>query len=131
MWILWNKSVSKYLHSFPNGKWECDLFLFMRIWCCNYRIMHYWLSSNHVLTIILSYDVHHVHESQSDDMDHQWSQNTLLIDITKMTFLNIISHNIYYYHLSPWYILWCGNATTLIIPKKNLISFHINAIWPE
>ena len=102
----------------------------MRIWCCNYRIMHYWLSSNHVLIIILSYDVHHVHESQSDDMDHQWSQNTILIDIIKMTFLSIISHNIYYYHLSPWYIL-CGNATTLIIRKKNLISFHINALWPE
>ena len=65
--------------------------------------MHYWLSSNHVLIIILSDDVHHVHESQSDDVDHQWPQNTILIDIIKMTFLNIISHNIYYYHLSPGY----------------------------
>ena len=62
--------------------------------------MQYWLSSNHVLIIIPSYDVHHVHESQSDGMDHQWSQNTMLIDIIKMTFLYIISRNIYYYHLS-------------------------------
>ena len=92
--------------------------LSMRIWCSNYSYMQYWLSSNHILIIIPSYDVHHVHESQSDGMDHQWFQNTILIDIIKMTFLYIISHNIYYYHLSPWYILWCGNATTLIIPKK-------------
>ena len=94
------------------------MFLLMRIWCSNYRNMQYWLSSYHVLIIIPSYDVHHVHESQSDGMDHQWFQNTILIDIIKMTFPYIISHNIYYYHLSPWYILWCGNATTLIIWKK-------------
>ena len=74
-----------------------------------------------------SYDVHHVHESQSDGMDHQWLQNTIPTDIIKMTFLYIISHYIYYYHLSPWYILWCENMITL----KTLISFHINAIWPE
>ena len=67
--------------------------------------MHYWLSSNHVLIIILSYDVHHVHESQSDGMDHQWSQNTKykILHIIKMTFLYIISHNIYNYHLIPGY----------------------------
>ena len=70
------------------------------------------------LIIFPSYDIHHVHESQSDGMDHQWFQNTILIDIIKMTFLCIICHNIYYYHLSPWYILWYGNATTSIIPKK-------------
>ena len=131
MLILWNKSGRKYLHSLLNGEWECDLFFFMRIWCSTYRSMQYWLSSNHVLIIIPSYDVHHVHESQSDGMGHQWFQNTILIDIIKMTFPYIISRNIYYYHLSPWYILWCGNATTLIIQKKNLISFRINAIWPE
>ena len=91
----------------------------MRIWCSNYRNMQYWLSFNHVFIIIPSYNVHHVHQSQSDGMDHQWSQNfIILIDIIKMTFLYIIGHNIYYYHLSPWYILWCGNATILIIPKK-------------
>ena len=106
------------------------MFLLMRIWCCNYRNMQYWVSSNHVLIIIPPYDVHHAHQSQSDGMDHQWFQNTILVDIIKMTFLYIISHNIYYYHLSQWYILWCGNATILII-RKNLISFHINAIWPK
>ena len=77
--------------------------LFMRIWCSNYRNMQYWLGSDHILIINPSYDVHHVHESQSDGMDHQWFQNTILTDIIKMTFLHIISH-IYYYHLSPWYI---------------------------
>ena len=127
MWILWNKSGGKYLHTLLNGKWGCDLFLVMRIWCSKYRNMQYWLSSNHVLIIIPSYDVHHVHESQSDGMDHQWSQNTMLIDIIKMTFLYIKSRNIYYYHLSPWYILWCGYATTLIIR----ISFYIKATWLE
>ena len=102
----------------------------MRIWCSKYRNMQYWLSSNHVFIIVPSYNVHHVHQSQSDGMDHQWSQNIILIDIIKMTFVYIICHNTYYYHLSPWYILWCGNTTILIIPK-NLIFFHINAIWPE
>ena len=63
-------------------------------------------------------------------MDYQWFQNTIFIDIIKMSFLYIVSRNIYYYHLSPWYILRCGYATTLII-QKNLISLHINAIWPE
>ena len=74
------------------------MFLFMRIWCSNYRSMQYWLSSNDVLIIIPSYDVHHVQESQSDCMGHQWFQNTIVIDIIKMTFLCIISHNIYYYY---------------------------------
>ena len=74
MWILWNKSVCKYLHTLLNGKWECDLFLFMRIWGNNYSNMQCWLSSNHILIIIRSYDVPHVHESQSDGMDHQWFQ---------------------------------------------------------
>ena len=46
--------------------------------------MQYWLSSNHVLIIIPSYDVCHVHESQSDGMDHQWFQNTIVIDIIKI-----------------------------------------------
>ena len=55
------------------------------------RNMQYWLSSNHILIINPSYNVHHVHESQSDGMDHQWFQNTILFDITKMTFLHIIS----------------------------------------
>ena len=41
--------------------------------------------------IFPSYDIHHVHESQSDGMDHQWFQNTTLMDIIKMTFLYIIS----------------------------------------
>ena len=91
---------------------------FLKIWCSKYHNMQYWLSSNHVLIIIPSYDVHHVHESQSNGMDHQWSQITMLIDIIKMTFLYIITRNIYYYHLSPWYILWCGYATNLIIRKK-------------
>ena len=118
MWILWNKSDGKYLHTLLNGKWECDLFLLMRIWCNNYSNMQYWLSSNHILIIIPSYDVYHIHESQSDSMDHQWFQNTILIDIIKMTFLYIISRNIYYYHLSPWNVLWCRNTTTLIIRKK-------------
>ena len=80
--------------------------------------MQYWLSSNHVLIIIQSYDVYHVHESQSDGIDQQWFQNTIVIDIIKIDFFYIISHNIYYYHLSPWYILWCENATTLFIGKK-------------
>ena len=123
MWILWNKSVSKYLHTLLNDYWECDLFLFMEIWCSNYRNMQYSLSSNPVLIIIPSYDVHHDQESQSDGMDHQWFQNTILIDIIKMTFLYIISPNIYYYHLSPWYILWCGNATTLIKREKTWFPF--------
>ena len=74
MWILWNKPVCKYLDTLLNGKWECDLFLFMRIWCNNYSNMQYWLSSNRILIIIPSYDVHNVHESQSDGMDHQWFQ---------------------------------------------------------
>ena len=43
------------------------------------------------LIIFPSYDIHHVHESQSDGMDHQWFQNTILIDIIKVTFLYIIS----------------------------------------
>ena len=62
----------------------------MRIWYSNYRNLQYWLSSNHVLIIIQSYDVHHVHESQSDGMDHQWFRNTILMDIIKMTFLYIL-----------------------------------------
>ena len=99
------------------------MFLFIRIWYSNYRNLQYWLSSNHVLIIIQSYDVHHVQESQSDGMDHQWFQNTILLHIKKMTFLYIISHNIYYYHLSPWYILWCRNATTLIMRKKSWFPF--------
>ena len=103
----------------------------MRIWCSNYRNMQYWLSSNHFLIIIPSYDVYYVHESQSDGINQQWFQNTILIDIIKIDFFYIMPLNIYYYHLSPWYILWCGYATTLIIWKKNLISFHINATWPE
>ena len=112
-----NQVVSIFiLYLMVNENVTCSLS--MRIWCSNYIYMQYWLSSNHVLIMIPSYDVHHVHESQSDGMDHQWFQNTILIDIIKMTFLYIISHNIYYYHLSPWYILWCGNATTLIIGKK-------------
>ena len=123
MWILWNQSVCKCLHTLLNGSWECDLFLFMWIWCSNYRNMQYWLSSNHVLIIIPSYDVHHVQESQSDCMGHQWFQNTIVIDIIKMTFLCIISLNIYYYYLSPWYILWCRNATTLLIRKKTWFLF--------
>ena len=131
MWILWNKSACKYLHTLLNDYWECDLFLFMRIRCSNYHNMQYWLSSNHVLIIIPSYNVYHVHQSQSDGMDHQWFQNTILLLIKKMTFLYIISYNIYYYHLNPWYIHWCRNATALIMRKKNLISFHINAVWPE
>ena len=122
MWILWNKSACKYLHTLLNDWWECDLFHFMGILCSNYRNM---LSSSHILIIIPSYDVYHVHQSQSDGMDHQWFQNTILIDIIKMTFLYIISHNIYYYHLSPWYILWCGNATTLIIRKKTWFPFTL------
>ena len=65
MWILWKKSDCKYLHSLLNGEWECHLFFFMRIWCSNYSNMQYWLSSNHILIIIPSYDDHHVHESQS------------------------------------------------------------------
>ena len=92
--------------------------LSMRIWCSNYSYMQYWLISNQILIINPSYDVHHVHESQSDGMDHQWFQNTILIDLIKMTFLHTISHYIYYYHLSPWYILWCGNVTTLIVVKE-------------
>ena len=102
----------------------------MRIWCSNYRNKQYSLISNQILIINPSYDVHHVHESQSDGMDHQWFQNTILTDIIKMTFLHIISH-IYYYHLSPWYILWCGNMTTLIIPKETdfiLMLFDQNEI---
>ena len=43
------------------------------------------------LIIFPSYDIHRVHESQSDGMDHQWFQNTTLMDIIKMTFLYIIS----------------------------------------
>ena len=43
------------------------------------------------LIIFPSYDIHHVHESQSDGMDHQWFQNTILMDIIKVTFLYIIS----------------------------------------
>ena len=117
MWILWNKSACKYLHTLLNDYWECDLFLFMRIWSSNYRNIQYWLSSNHVLIIFASYDIHHDQESQSDGMDHQWFQNTIVIDIIKMTFLCIISPNIYYYHLNPWYILWCRNATPLIMWK--------------
>ena len=123
MWILWNKSERKYLHTLLHDYWECDLFLFMRIWYSNYRNMQYWLSSNDVLIILPSYDVHHDQEFQNTilighGMDHQWFQNTILLDIIKMTFRYIISYNIYYYHLSPWYILWCRNATTLIIQKK-------------
>ena len=68
-----------------------DLLLFMRIWCSNYRNMQYWFNSNHVLIIIPSYDVYHVHESQSDGMDHQWFQNTIVIDIIKIDFF---LHNI-------------------------------------
>ena len=117
MWILWNKSACKYRHTLLNDWWECDLFHFVGILCSNYRNMQYWLSSNDVLIIIPSYDVPHVHDSHSDGMDHEWFQNTIPIDIIKMTFLYIISHNIYYYHLGPWYILWCGNATTLVIRK--------------
>ena len=123
MWILWNKSDRKYLHTLLNDCWECDLFLFMRIWCSNYRNMQYWLSSNHVLIIIPSYDVYHVHQRQSDGMDHQWFQNTILLHIKKMTFLYIIPHNIYCHHLNPWYILWYGYATTLIIQKKTCFPF--------
>ena len=122
MWILWNKSACKYLHTLLNDWWECDLFHFMGILCSNYRNM---LSSSHILIIIPSYDVHHVHQSQSDGMDHQWFQNTILIDIIKMTFLYIISPNIYYYHLSPGYVLWCGNATTLIIRHKTWFPFTL------
>ena len=122
MRILWNKSARKYLHALLNDYWECDLFLFMGIWCSNYRNLQYWLTSNHFL-IILSHDVYHVHQSQSDTMDHQWFQNTVLMDIIKMTFLYIISHNIYYHHLSPWYILGCRNATTLIMGKKTWLLF--------
>ena len=112
MWILWNESACKYLHSLLNCLWECDLFLIIRIWCSNYRNMEYWLSSNHILIINPSYDVHHVHESQLDGMDHQWFQWTISTDIRKMTSLYIISHYIYDYYLSSWYILWCGNVTT-------------------
>ena len=112
-----NQQVSIFiLYLMVNENVTCSLS--MRIWCSNYSNMQYWLSSNHVLIMIPSYDVHHVHESQSDGMDHQWLQNTIPTDIIKMTFLYIISHYIYYYHLSPWYILWCGNVTTLIIPKE-------------
>ena len=112
-----NEVVSIFiLYLMINDNVTCSLS--MRIWCSNYSNMHYWLSSNHVLIMIPSYDGHHVHESQSDGMDHQWFQNTILIDLIKMTFLYIISHYIYYYHLSPWYILWCGNMATLIRQKE-------------
>ena len=112
-----NEVVSIFiLYLMINDNVTCSLS--MRIWCSNYSNMQYWLSSNHVLIMIPSYDVHHVHESQSDGMDHQWFQNTILIDLIKMTFLHIISHYIYYYHLSPWYILWCGNMATLIRQKE-------------
>ena len=103
-------------HNMVNESVTCSFS--MKIWCSNYRNMQYWLSSNHVVIIIPSYNVHHVHESQSDGMDHRWSQNIILIDIIKMTFLYIIFHNIYYCDLSPWCILWYGNATTSVIPKK-------------
>ena len=63
--------------------------------------MQYWLSANHVFIIIPSYDIHHVHESQSDGMGHEWFDNAILIDIIKMPFLYIISHNNYCYHLGP------------------------------
>ena len=53
--------------------------------------MQYWLSSNHVLIIMPSCDVYHVHESQSDGIDQQWFQNTILIDIIKSAFF---LHNI-------------------------------------
>ena len=53
--------------------------------------MQYWLGSNDVLIIILCYDVHHVHDSQSDGMDHQWFQNTVLIGIITMTYLQNMS----------------------------------------
>ena len=90
----------------------------MRIWCSNHRYMQYWLSSDPILIINPSYDVHHLHESRSDGMDHQWFQNTILIDIIRMTFLYIISYYIYDYHLSLWYILWCGNMAILIRQKE-------------
>ena len=69
--------------------------LFMKIWCSNYHNMQYWFTFNHILIINPSYDVHHVHESQSDGMDHQWLQNTIPTDIIKMTFLYIISQILY------------------------------------
>ena len=94
------------------------MFLFMRMQCSNYRNMQYWLSSNHIFIINPSYDVHHVHESQLDGMDHQWFQWTISTDIRKMTSLYIISHYIYDYYLSSWYILWCGNVTTLSVLKE-------------
>ena len=90
----------------------------MRIWCSNHRYMQYWLSSDPILIINPSYDVHHLHESRSDGMDHQWFQNTILIDIIRMTFLNTIWYYIYDYHLSPWCNLWCGNMATLIRQKE-------------
>ena len=43
------------------------MFFFMRIWCSNYRNMQYWLISNNIPIINPSYDIHRVHESQSDN----------------------------------------------------------------
>ena len=103
----------------------------MRVCCSNYCNMQYWLSSTRMLIINPCYEVHHVHGSRSDGMDHQWFYNTILIDIIKMTFLYILLHYIYYFHLSAWYILWCGNMTTLIIPKETdfiLMLFDQNEI---
>ena len=82
MWILWNESARKCLYTLL-----FFYFLFMRIWCSNYHNMQYYSSSNHILIINPSYDVHHVYESQSDGKDHQWFQNTILTDVIKMTFM--------------------------------------------
>ena len=63
--------------------------------------MEYRYSSNNIPITDQSYKVQHTHESQSEGMDRQWFQINIIIDIRKRSFLNNISHYIYYYHLSP------------------------------
>ena len=69
--------------------------------------MEYRYSSNNILIIDQSYKVHPAHESQSEGMDRQWFQIYIFIDIRKRSFLQNISHYIYYHHLSPLYSLVC------------------------
>ena len=73
----------------------------MRLWCSNYRYMEYRYSSNNIPMTDQSYKVQHTHESQSEGMDRQWFQINIITDIRKRSFLYMISHYIYYYHLNP------------------------------
>ena len=41
MWILWNESARKCLHTLLNCLWELVLLFFKRIWWDNYRYMQY------------------------------------------------------------------------------------------